>query len=139
MVTVPPSIKALDPDTDPTNITYNMEGNTSITYYINAIYITIFKMSALYHVFVFCNLVYPEKYRDNVRFENGTFVLLQSFANFSGYEEESDFTVTVTMQVKYSKALCVFVWQWLSRLSVVGLCVGLGFQSCSFIVLPSDA
>lgn len=26
MVTDPPSIKALDPDTDPTNITYNMEG-----------------------------------------------------------------------------------------------------------------
>lgn len=67
VVTDPPSIKALDPDTDPTNITYSME-------------------------------VYPEKYRDNIQFDNGTFVLLQSFANFSGYAEESDFTVTVTMQ-----------------------------------------
>lgn len=64
--------------------------------------------------------VYPVEYRDNILFDNGTFVLLQSFANFSGYAEESDFTVTVTMQVKYRKALWVFVWQWLSRLSVVG-------------------
>uniref|UniRef100_K1QZU0 Uncharacterized protein n=1 Tax=Magallana gigas TaxID=29159 RepID=K1QZU0_MAGGI len=67
VATDPPSIKALDPDTVPTNITYNME-------------------------------VYPEKYRDNIRLENGTFVLLQSFANFSGYAEKSDFTVTVTLQ-----------------------------------------
>lgn len=72
--------------------------------------------------------VYPTKYSDNIRFENGTFVLLQSFANFSGYAEESDFTVTVTMQVKHCKALWVFVWQLLSRLSVVGQCVGLGFS-----------
>lgn len=42
--------------------------------------------------------VYPTKYSDNIRFENGTFVLPQSFANFSGYAEESDFTVTVIMQ-----------------------------------------
>lgn len=42
--------------------------------------------------------VYPMKYRDNIQFENGTFVLLQSFANFSGYAEQSDFTVTVIMQ-----------------------------------------
>lgn len=42
--------------------------------------------------------VYPTKYSDNIQFENGTFVLPQSFANFSGYVEESDFTVTVIMQ-----------------------------------------
>uniref|UniRef100_K1QT07 Cadherin domain-containing protein n=1 Tax=Magallana gigas TaxID=29159 RepID=K1QT07_MAGGI len=67
VVTNPPRIKALDPDTDPTNILYSME-------------------------------VYPEKYRDNIRFDNGIFVLLKSFGNFSGYAEKSDFTVTVTLQ-----------------------------------------
>lgn len=45
--------------------------------------------------------VYPTKYSDNIQFENGTFVLPQSFANFLGYVEESDFTVTVIMQVKF--------------------------------------
>lgn len=45
--------------------------------------------------------VYPTKYSDNIRFENGTFVLPHSFANFSGYAEESDFTVTVIMQVQF--------------------------------------
>lgn len=65
--TNPASIKALDPDTNSTNITYSMD-------------------------------VHPVKYTNNIQFDNGTFVLLQSFANFSGYAEESDFTVTVTMQ-----------------------------------------
>lgn len=76
--------------------------------------ITISIISELY--IVRCVLsVYPVKYTDNIQFDNGTFVLLQSFANFSRYAEESDFTVTVTMQVKHYKALWVFVWQWPSR------------------------
>lgn len=49
------------------------------------------------------------KYRDNIQFENGTFVLLQSFANLSGYAEQSDFTVTVIMQVKFYREVGVLV------------------------------
>lgn len=44
-------------------------------------------------------IVYPTKYKDIIRFEDSRFVQLQSFANFSKYKEESDFTVIVTMQV----------------------------------------
>lgn len=44
----------------------------------------------------------PTKYKDIIRFENGRFVLLQSFANFSEYREESDFSVIVTIKVSAS-------------------------------------
>lgn len=47
-------------------------------------------------------IVYPTKYKDIIRFEDGRFVLLQSFANFSEYREESDFSVIVTIQVSAS-------------------------------------
>lgn len=47
-------------------------------------------------------IVYPTKYKDIIRFEKGRFVLLQSFANFSKYREESDFAVIVTVQVSAS-------------------------------------
>lgn len=64
----PPSIKALDPDTPPPNtITYNID-------------------------------VFPSKYKNIIQFENGRFDLLQSFSNFSGNEENSDFIVTVILQ-----------------------------------------
>lgn len=63
-----PSIKALDPDTPPPN---------TITYNID---------------------VFPSKYKNIIQFENGRFDLLQSFSNFSGNEENSDFIVTVILQ-----------------------------------------
>ena len=44
-------------------------------------------------------LVYPAKYQKNIMFENGTFILLQSFSNVSGFGEDSDFTVTIILQV----------------------------------------
>ena len=44
-------------------------------------------------------VVQPEKYQNNVVFENGTFILLQSFSNISGFGEDSDFRVTVILQV----------------------------------------
>ncbi|XP_062609422.1 uncharacterized protein LOC134271189 [Saccostrea cucullata] len=42
--------------------------------------------------------VYPEKYKDNIEFENGSFILNQSFANFSNFGESSDFSVVVVLQ-----------------------------------------
>lgn len=53
-------------------------------------------------------IVYPTKYKDIIRFEDGRFVLLQSFANFSEYREESDFTVIVTIQVSASLS-CIII------------------------------
>ncbi|XP_062608358.1 uncharacterized protein LOC134270185 [Saccostrea cucullata] len=41
---------------------------------------------------------YPERYIDNIAFENGTFILSQSFANFSNSSESSDFRVVVVLQ-----------------------------------------
>lgn len=68
ILTNPPGIKAIDLDTEQSNIIdYNLD-------------------------------IYPTKYKDIIRFENGRFVLLQSFANFSEYRKESDFTVIVTIQ-----------------------------------------
>eukprot|EP00105_Crassostrea_gigas_P038625 XP_019922773.1 PREDICTED: uncharacterized protein LOC105328185 isoform X2 [Crassostrea gigas] len=68
ILTNPPGIKAIDLDTEQSNIIdYNLD-------------------------------IYPTKYKDIIRFEDGRFVLLQSFANFSEYKKESDFTVIVTIQ-----------------------------------------
>ncbi|XP_022296590.2 uncharacterized protein LOC111106268 [Crassostrea virginica] len=67
VITDPPSIKALDPDSYSTNITYQME-------------------------------VCPEKYQETIVFENGTFILLQSFSFLSGFNERSHFTVKVYLQ-----------------------------------------
>lgn len=58
-------------------------------------------INAITNSFLFL-IVYPTKYKDIIRFENGRFVLLQSFANFSEYRKESDFTVIVTIQVSAS-------------------------------------
>lgn len=68
IITDPPGVKAIDLDTKQSNI---------IVYTLD---------------------VYPTKYKDIIWFEDSRFVLLQSFANFSKYKEESDFTVIVTMQ-----------------------------------------
>ncbi|XP_062620848.1 mucin-2-like [Saccostrea cucullata] len=65
--TDPSRIKAIDPDTPSSNITYNLE-------------------------------VDPAKYIDNIEFENGSFILNQSFANFSNFGESSDFSVVVVLQ-----------------------------------------
>ncbi|XP_062615603.1 uncharacterized protein LOC134277299, partial [Saccostrea cucullata] len=43
-------------------------------------------------------IVYPETYKENIEFENGTFILNQSFANFSNFGEPSDFRVIVVLQ-----------------------------------------
>ncbi|XP_061177781.1 uncharacterized protein LOC133186566 [Saccostrea echinata] len=65
--TEPTGIKALDPDTPQSNITYSLD-------------------------------VYPEEYKDNIEFENGSFILNQSFANFSNFNEPSDFSVVIILR-----------------------------------------
>ncbi|XP_022296601.1 uncharacterized protein LOC111106278 [Crassostrea virginica] len=67
VITDPPTIKAVDPDSKVTTITYEME-------------------------------VRPEKYKDFIVFDNGTFILLQSFSIFAGFNESSHFIVIVYLQ-----------------------------------------
>lgn len=43
--------------------------------------------------------VYPRKYKDNIRFINGSFYLLQPLANFTDFREHADFEITVVLQV----------------------------------------
>lgn len=42
--------------------------------------------------------VYPKKYKDNIRFVNGSFHLLQPLANFTDFRELAEFKITVVLQ-----------------------------------------
>ncbi|XP_065941214.1 uncharacterized protein [Magallana gigas] len=46
--------------------------------------------------------VYPKKYKDNIRFVNGSFHLLQPLANFTDFRELAEFKITVVLQATES-------------------------------------
>lgn len=46
--------------------------------------------------------VFRKKYKDNIRFVNGRFHLLQPLANFTDFREPADFEITVVLHVSYN-------------------------------------
>ncbi|XP_052690980.1 uncharacterized protein LOC128168866 [Crassostrea angulata] len=74
----------------------NYYGQDSINTYPP--YITVLDPDTSTTNFTYDMEVYPKKYKDNIRFVNGSFHLLQPLANFTDFRELAEFKITVVLQ-----------------------------------------